>query len=504
MIVSILPGSPNFHAVGYNEHKVSKGNALLIEMKNIDIPPGSDKISGSDIVRFLQDYSSRNARVCNPQLHVSFSCKGKEMTYDELRGFAHEWLREMGYDNEGQPLLIYAHTDTDNNHVHIITSRINPQGKKINDSNERRRSQIVIDKIIKKDRKEKVNQDVETAKGYQFSSIAQFKAILNSMGYEAYSRNSNLMIKFGGTVRMEIPEAEISALETSKERDRALCRRLRQYIMKYKESCASMDELKKALKEKFGLDIILYGKENDPIGYMLVDHKNKTVINGNRVMALDQLRDFTSFEDLLQRLDEFVDRQLSTNPKITTRDLNKILMKKHTCIRRGVYHVKGVKIPLMPHMADVISENDRIYLVEQFNPTTQAEVDILCSIFNINNRDKVAWNDPSDPRSNNIGKFPPNPNQRSPDDLKNDGYRIRKDDGGNYYAINFNTHDIVSLNPDAMKQVLHSSARKIKSGSNSNKRLPHGKVSATPRGDNREWEVGTHTDESQLSGKLKY
>ena len=34
MIATILPGSADFHAVGYNEHKVSKGFARLIEMRN--------------------------------------------------------------------------------------------------------------------------------------------------------------------------------------------------------------------------------------------------------------------------------------------------------------------------------------------------------------------------------------------------------------------------------------------------------------------------------------
>ena len=34
MIATILPGSTNFHAVGYNEHKVSKGVARLIEIQN--------------------------------------------------------------------------------------------------------------------------------------------------------------------------------------------------------------------------------------------------------------------------------------------------------------------------------------------------------------------------------------------------------------------------------------------------------------------------------------
>ena len=34
MIATILPGSTNFHAVGYNEYKVSKGIARLIEIQN--------------------------------------------------------------------------------------------------------------------------------------------------------------------------------------------------------------------------------------------------------------------------------------------------------------------------------------------------------------------------------------------------------------------------------------------------------------------------------------
>ena len=36
----------------------------------------------------------------------------------------------MGYGEEGQPLLIYGHYDTNNHHIHIVTSRIDPQGKR--------------------------------------------------------------------------------------------------------------------------------------------------------------------------------------------------------------------------------------------------------------------------------------------------------------------------------------------------------------------------------------
>ena len=55
MIATILPGSTNFHAVGYNEHKVSKGLARLIEMKNFGAlgivrPPTTD-----DKIDFLKN-----------------------------------------------------------------------------------------------------------------------------------------------------------------------------------------------------------------------------------------------------------------------------------------------------------------------------------------------------------------------------------------------------------------------------------------------------------------
>ena len=52
------------------------------------------------------------------------------MTHEELVNFARRYMNEMGYGQPGQPMLIYAHHDTDNNHIHIITSRVDPHGKK--------------------------------------------------------------------------------------------------------------------------------------------------------------------------------------------------------------------------------------------------------------------------------------------------------------------------------------------------------------------------------------
>lgn len=110
------------------------------------------------------------------------------MTESELLDFAHRYLKEMGYAEPGQPWLIYAHHDTGNTHLHIITSRVAPDGRKIAHSHERRRSQETIDRILGTDRQKKTADDIDAARQYTFSSFAQFKAVLTSMGYEAYQK----------------------------------------------------------------------------------------------------------------------------------------------------------------------------------------------------------------------------------------------------------------------------------------------------------------------------
>lgn len=155
MIAIILPGSTNFHAVGYNEYKVSKGIARLIEIQNFGSLGTFHKPTPSELVGYLQKYSSQNSRIRKPQFHMAISCKGHEMSEDELLGFAHQYLKEMGYGESGQPLLVYSHYDTENTHLHIVTSRVAPDGRKIQHNHERRRSQEVIDRILGNDRKRK-------------------------------------------------------------------------------------------------------------------------------------------------------------------------------------------------------------------------------------------------------------------------------------------------------------------------------------------------------------
>ena len=87
-----------------------------------------------------------------------------------------------------------------------------PDGRKIKHSHERRRSQEVIDRILGNDRKKKTEDDINLAKQYTFSSFAQFKAIMVSMGYEVYQKDEDVFVKHGGKVQKDIPLSEIESL----------------------------------------------------------------------------------------------------------------------------------------------------------------------------------------------------------------------------------------------------------------------------------------------------
>lgn len=71
MIATILPSSTTFHAVGYNERKVAKGQAVLLEMKNFGYVGAIDGYSPEQLQQYLIDYSARNGHIRKAQFHVA-------------------------------------------------------------------------------------------------------------------------------------------------------------------------------------------------------------------------------------------------------------------------------------------------------------------------------------------------------------------------------------------------------------------------------------------------
>ena len=360
MIATILPSSTTFHAVDYNERKVSEGVAELLEMKNFDFIGQLQSYTPDQLKQFLTDYSQRNAYIKSPQFHLAISCRGDEYTHEQLLDIAHQYLKEMGYGEDGQPVLIYAHHDTDNNHLHIVTSRVAPNGHKINDHHERVRSQEVISRIMGESQKQRAFDSIKKALEYHFSTIKQFQAVLESMGYQCYERDNQLCIKRDGCVIERLNLSDISSKCQNATIDEKRQRQLRAILLKYRDMSADKEELKATMKQKFGIDLIFHGSKDKPYGYTIIDHQSKTVLKGSEVLKLKELLQFHSKQERLHRMDEFSDAMLDDNPDLTTRELNRMLRRQFgTHISKGRIAYNDDFIDLQDYQTETLRTNDR-------------------------------------------------------------------------------------------------------------------------------------------------
>lgn len=387
MIATILHSSPTFNAVLYNERKVAQGCATLLELKNF----GAIDILGydnpSELQSYLLKYSSMNSRIKKPQFHLAISCKGHEWTEEDLVSFAHSYLEEMGYGNPDQPLLIYAHRDTDNTHIHVITSRVSPDGKKINDSKERIRSQKTIEKLLGQNAALKTEQDIKTALSFNFKTLTQFKAVLEAMKYECYEKDGEIYVKKGGMVQSKV---NISVIKQQSEMNKSKISEPSQYmkwrgiIKKYRDLNSSKTGLEQDLRAKFGLAIIWFGKKDSPYGYAVVDFKNKTVLEGSKILPIKQLLDFKTPEEHAEQIELLIDDCLISHPLITTMELNKLLRKIGGFVKKDVFLYGNHKQLLKPWIAERLKRNNKIEWLNSFCPTTEEERNVLCRLFEFN------------------------------------------------------------------------------------------------------------------------
>ena len=364
MIITILPSSANFHAIAYNEMKVEKGQATLLEVQNIDgLRP--ETYTADKLQWYFLQYSARNTYIKKPQFHVAVSCKGTEYSHQQLLNIAHSYLKEMGYAEEGQPILVYAHHDTDNNHIHIVTSRVAPDGHKIDHHHEKRRSRAVTLEIMKEYtgqmQEPEVNDIAKDALSYRFTSKAQFCAIMESLGYGCKDDNEKHIVHLYrngeelGTIRAQLIMQY--ALKENKPDDKRRWQ-LRAILQKYRNLSANKEELAAHMKRKFGISLVFVGKADTSYGYIVVDHKNKTVYKGGEFLSIKELLQFEDSATRCGRIERTIDELLADNPKLTTADINRILYRQFgTRIHRGTVSWNGETITLRESVVRQLRDN---------------------------------------------------------------------------------------------------------------------------------------------------
>ena len=450
MIATILPSSTNFHAVEYNERKVAEGKAELVEMLNFGYISNMGEYSTEDLITFLNDYSAQNTRIQKPQFHIAFSCKGHEMTHEQLVSFARGYLKEMGYGQLGQPILIYAHHDTDNNHIHVITSRVAPDGQKIDNNHERRRSQEVINRLLQQSENERVGESTEQALQYSFTSVPQFMAIIETLGYECYKEDGDIVIKRAGMIQEKISEAFIeSKCRKDYFQDQRRKYQLRAVIKKYRDMCSNKEELQQMMRDKFGVSLVFLGSKDSPYGFFIVDHHTKCVFKGGDVLKLKDVLQFQSDEERFSKAEAFIDAMLEDNPNMTTREINKLLRRQFgTKLMNGSLLFKCTSYVLPEHIQQTLHSNYRLSWLQSFHPANETEAAILCVMGKYGHPDRLTLGDESKNKERITQQlhelFDNTPDESLRDKLHEDGYYI-VNDNDQYYCIDFANKVILNM-----------------------------------------------------------
>lgn len=232
-----------FPGARYNEMKVAAGVARLMAMENVSETLrhnvetlhcfGLD--ASAEVERYLKDRSQTygNTKTTRFQFHVSASVKGRVMSPEELTDFARELMAGMGYAR--QPYFVYAHHDTDNNHVHILSTRIEPNGFPISDHQDRRRLNECANRILATD----IKKNLDRIFSYDYETEGQFANIVKTHGYKIEkSLDGYRLFKCGGDAG-NIAIGDIFSLITKNSaRCKERAKQLRAIIKKYKSEIA--------------------------------------------------------------------------------------------------------------------------------------------------------------------------------------------------------------------------------------------------------------------------
>jgi hypothetical protein len=305
MIVKFLRPASSFKGVGYSFAKMLLDKGELMEVKNFGALAGLSNPRAEDYVNYLEAVTDKNKRIVNPQLHVAISTKGSDHSKSELTTIAEKWLDGMGYGSH--PYLIIFHKDTQNNHVHLVSTRIGRDGKKVKDSYERVKGYQVLNEVMGLDENLQVQKDKNDALTYNFSSRAQFMMLLEVKGYTLNLKDGIYQIfKFGKKLD-SLPVEKVDERIADHQQNKKRLDQLRAIIEKYQpdfnpalfpelsklagggegKTTGYNSELAGMLQRDFGLQIFFHAKDGkQPYGYTVIDHAKKTVYKGGDLMPL--------------------------------------------------------------------------------------------------------------------------------------------------------------------------------------------------------------------------
>lgn len=129
-MVAVIKAGHSMHRIfNYNENKVKEGVAECIGAENF--PLNADEMSLKIKLGYLLKRTELNKNVKRNSVHISLNFDPSEthLAKEKLMEIANVYMQKLGFGE--QPYLVYQHYDAGHPHVHIVTTNIQQDGKRI-------------------------------------------------------------------------------------------------------------------------------------------------------------------------------------------------------------------------------------------------------------------------------------------------------------------------------------------------------------------------------------
>lgn len=331
MVAKISTGQSLHGALAYNQDKVDEGHARVLAT-NLVLQPEDGQFRVSSCMDDFRRWMPSHFRTENPVIHISLNPHPDDVLTDEqLTAIGEEYMQKLGYGN--QPYMIFKHEDIERKHIHIVSLRVDSNGRKINDSNEYRRSKAITEELEQKyglhpAEGQKKGEDwqltpVDSSKGnlkkqinnvvkpllkmYRFQSVGEFRALLSlyNIGLEEVKGEVNghsyhgilysALDKDGEKTSTPIKSsvlgkpAGMAAIEKQMRqsgtaiKDKKLKERTRRIVSAAMKSPRTESDFRRELSAQ-GIDLVLRRNEDNRIyGVTFIDHRSRVVLNGSRL-----------------------------------------------------------------------------------------------------------------------------------------------------------------------------------------------------------------------------
>lgn len=334
MVAVIHTSSSLRNALNYNEQKVKEQVATCLSA--VHYPKDLEHLNFYQKLNRLQNQAALNVRTKVNSVHISLNFDPSEKLSEErLREIADTYLQKIGFAK--QPYLLYQHHDSGHPHVHIVTTNIKSDGKRIelhnlgkNQSEKARKEMEISFGLVKaEDSKQRQAWELKPVnvqkvqygrsetkraitnvldavlKNYKYSSLPELNAVLqhynviadrgneNSRVYQNNGLTYRILDENGEKVGIPIKASDFYNKPTLKFlEERFLLNEAAKQSHKtrvkntidlafLKQPKQSLESLMKAL-EKEGINTVSRQNADGIIyGLTYVDHKTKCVFNGS-------------------------------------------------------------------------------------------------------------------------------------------------------------------------------------------------------------------------------